>query len=185
MIPIYFIYQQVNTNYLQWSFSKLSHFLIFLFCSYLHRSKHCWDFNWSVLCRDPSPTQRGFWLGYFHVFRVQPISTRHFKRKSQHWNQCSLKNIEKKGSIFVLFEGWWRIDDVFVKLWCCSHRWKMVLYDWRRSAIWDTDEEDLTYRSSKSKRFIKGCVFMAALVRPCFDYLQNAMFNGKIGICIR
>ena len=47
---------------------------------------------------------------------------------------------------------------------------------------WVTDSEDIAYRASKSKRFIKKCMFIAALARPRFDYSCNQMFDGKIGI---
>ena len=44
-------------------------------------------------------------------------------------------------------------------------------------AYWATAEEDMAYIASKSKRFIKKYMFMAALACPCFDYSRNAMFD--------
>ena len=49
-------------------------------------------------------------------------------------------------------------------------------------AYWLTDEEDVEYCASKSKRFVKKMMFMAALARPRFDANYNMIFDGKIGI---
>ena len=99
--------------------------------------------------------------------RLKPMLTEEHRRKI--FKFCSLKVNEK----LMTYSS--NYDVVHI-----DEKWFYMTEE--GEAYWATAEEDMAYRASKSKRFIKKCMFMAALARPCFDYSRNAMFDGKIGI---